>query len=150
MNAQKALNVHRSILINAPAAAVWNVIVSPSRWQNWMLVEAELDEGTVVRKGSKLFYRNEHGETYLTGTVTTVKPPYRLVAELVDVSWHRKPEPGEVTFAFALMEHDGRTQVDFSLGDLSIDPDGQAWHDAFANSRELEAIRDIVESQGER
>lgn len=150
MDASKPLNVNRSILIDAPAAEVWNVIVSPARWKDWMLVAAELDEGTTVQKGSRLLYRNERGETYLTGTITTVEPNQRLAADLVDVSWRRKPEPGEVTFAFVLTEREGRTQLDFSLGDLSIDPDGQGWHDAFANSRELEAIKYIVEAQLKR
>jgi hypothetical protein len=33
----------------------------------------------------------------------------------------RKAKPGEVTYALTLSETNGRTRVEFALGDLSID-----------------------------
>jgi uncharacterized protein YndB with AHSA1/START domain len=145
MTTNQAFVVNRSILINAPAEDIWNVIVSPLRWKTWMLVEPDLEGGGNIRIGSRLLWSNERREVYLTGTVATLEPNRRLVIDLDDVSWQRRPRPNEVTLSFILTEQQDRTRVEFSLGDLSIDPEGRQWHEAYANSKELEAIKDIAE-----
>lgn len=141
------LVVERAITIDAAASRVWEIIVAPAQWPHWMLVVPELEGGPPLRLGSRVLWRDERGKTYLTGTVTVLEPGRALEFELFDVSWPRPAKRGEVTYRLALVEEGGRTHVSFTLGDLSIDPEGPQWRDAYAASRELEAIKELAEAQ---
>ncbi len=141
----KQLVVKKSIKIQAPAARVWSIIASPDTWDQWMLVVPKVEDGNQFRLGSKVFWKNEDGTPYLTGTVTAFEPKKKLVLELEDISWARKAKPGEVTYALTLSEKAGVTGVEFFLGDLSIDPEAQQWFDAYKESRELDEIKRMAE-----
>jgi len=141
----KTLVVKKSITIQAPAARIWNIIASPDSWEKWMLVVPEVEEGKRLRLGSKVFWKNEDGRPYLTGTVTALEPKKQFVLELEDISWKRKAKPGEVTYALTLSEKTGATRVEFSLGDLSIDPEARQWYNAYNVSHELEDIKRMAE-----
>lgn len=145
----KQLIVRKSIEICAPASKVWNIIVSPNTWNQWMLVPPEVveekDDKQQLRAGSKVLWKDESGNAYLTGIVTAFELNKKFVLELQDASWTRKAKPGEVTYAFTLSQKDGETHVEFTLGDLSIDPEAQQWYDAYNKSRELEIIKELAE-----
>lgn len=142
----KPLIVDKSIDINAPPSKVWRIIASPELWPKWMMVPPETEFGeSTLQLGSKALWRNEEGEAYLTGTITTLEPERRLVFDLDDVSWTRKAEPGEVTYGLTISQARNHTHLDFRVGDLAIDPDGQEWYDAYANSREPELIKELAE-----
>jgi uncharacterized protein YndB with AHSA1/START domain len=145
LDAKQPLWVTQSISVTAPAEEVWKILVSPTGWKDWMLVKPEQDVPGPLAVGSRLLWRNEDGDIYLTGTLTALDVDRRIVIELQDVSWKRRGHPGEVTYSFCLSEHRGRTTIDFALGDLSIDPEAEKWHRAYSNSGELEAIKAIVE-----
>jgi uncharacterized protein YndB with AHSA1/START domain len=143
----KPLIVRRNIDIAAKASRVWEIIVSPAFWSKWMMVPPALEpDQTTIDIGSKVKWRNEHGETYLTGTVTTLDRESRLVLELDDVSWTRKAAPGEVTYSLAIMQDGDHTNVEFRLGDLAIDPEGREWRQSYVDSRELEKIKELAEA----
>ena len=142
----KKLTVKRAIQIQATAAEVWEFIVSPSAMKRWMLVEPVVDESVPLALGSRVVWADDTGKPYLTGTVTMFVPGKRLVLDLSDVSWRRQAKAGEVTYALALEEANKGTRVTFSLDDLSIDPEAQMWYDAYAKSRELEAIKEMAEN----
>jgi uncharacterized protein YndB with AHSA1/START domain len=144
------LLVKKSIEVDAPSSAVWDVVSSPDAWKRWMLVEPEVEGGGHLKLGSKVLWKNEDGKAYLTGTVTALEPNRKFVLDLQDVSWKRKAEPGEVTYALTLSEANGRTRVAFALGDLAIDPEGKEWYDAYTDSRELEAIKEMAENSASR
>jgi uncharacterized protein YndB with AHSA1/START domain len=144
------LVVKKSIEVNAPASKVWEVVSSPGAWKRWMLVVPEVEGDGHLKLGSKVLWKDEHGKAYLTGTVTALEANQRLVLDLQDVSWTRKAEPGEVTYALTLLEANGRTSVAFALGDLSIDPEAKQWYDAYAESQELEVIKEMAESSASR
>jgi uncharacterized protein YndB with AHSA1/START domain len=140
------LIVRRNIDIVAEPSRVWNIIVSPALWSKWMMVPPLLEpDQTTIGIGSEVKWRNEHGETYLTGTVTTLDRERCLVLELDDISWTRRAAPGEVTYSMVIVEHGDHTHVEFRLGDLAIDPKGREWHQSYVDSRELEKIKELAE-----
>jgi uncharacterized protein YndB with AHSA1/START domain len=138
--------VERSIEINAPVSKVWEIIVSPDTWTRWMLVVPEMERAGGLCLGSQVWWKDKKGKAYLAGTVAVFEPHRRFVLELQDSSWPRPAEPGEVTYAFLLAEASGRTRLEFTLGDLSIDAEAQQWHDAYHQSRELEIIKEMAET----
>lgn len=138
--------MERSIEINAPISKVWKIIVSPDTWARWMLVVPEVERAGELRLGSQVWWKNENGKAYLTGTVTVLEPNSKFVLQLQDVSSPRPAEPREFTYAFSLSEANGRTQLEFTLGGLSIDPEAQQWHAAYQQSRELEIIKEMAET----
>ena len=145
--ADEPLIARRSIDIAAAPSKVWDVIVSPALWPEWMMVPPALEpDQTAIDIGSKVKWKNEDGETYLTGTVTTLDRESCLVLELDDVSWPRSAAPGEVTYRLAITQHGDRTHVEFRLGDLAIDPHGREWRQSYVDSRELEKIKELAEA----
>ena len=145
--ADEPLIVRRSIDIAAEPSRVWDIIVSPALWPKWMMVPPALEpDQTAIDIGSKVKWKNEHGETYLTGTVTTLDRESCLVLELDDVSWTRSAAPGEVTYSLAIMQDGDHTHVEFRLGDLAIDPKGREWRQSYVDSRELEKIKELAEA----
>jgi uncharacterized protein YndB with AHSA1/START domain len=145
--ADEPLIARRSIDIAAEPSRVWDIIVSPVLWPEWMMVPPALEPGqTAIDIGSEVKWENERGQAYLTGTVTTLDRDSRLVLELHDVSWKRSAAPGEVTYALSLARHGDRTHVEFRLGDLSIDPNGREWCQSYLDSRELEKIKELAEA----
>jgi uncharacterized protein YndB with AHSA1/START domain len=140
------LIARRNIDIAAEPSRVWDIIVSPALWSKWMMVPPALEpDQTTINIGSKVKWRNEHGETYLTGTVTTLDPERCLVLELDDVSWTRRAAPGEVIYSLVITKDGDHTHVEFKLGDLRIDPEGREWRQAYVDSRELEKIKELAE-----
>ena len=145
--ADEPLIARRSIDIAAARSKVWNVIVSPALWPEWMMVPPALEpDQTGIDIGSKVKWKNEDGETYLTGTVAILDRESCLVLELEDVSWPRSAAPGEVTYRLAITQDGDRTHVEFRLGDLAIDPNGREWRQSYVDSRELEKIKELAEA----
>jgi uncharacterized protein YndB with AHSA1/START domain len=145
--ADEPLIVRRSIDIAAEPSRVWEIIVSPAFWPKWMMVSPALEPGqTAIDIGSEVKWRNERGEIYLTGTVTTLDRESCLVLELDDVSWTRSAAPGEVTYSLAITQDGDHTHVEFRLGDLAIDPKGREWRQSYVDSRELEKIKELAEA----
>jgi uncharacterized protein YndB with AHSA1/START domain len=141
------LIVRRNIDIAAGPSKVWNIIVSPALWSKWMLVPPALEsDQTTIDIGTEVKWKNEHGETYLTGTVTTLDCERRLVLELDDVSWPRRAAPGEVIYGLTIMQDGDHTHIEFRLGDLAIDPQGREWRQSYVDSRELEKIKELAEA----
>jgi uncharacterized protein YndB with AHSA1/START domain len=141
----RKLIVKKSIAINAPARKVWDIIVSPKMWEKWMLVAPELEGGNTLKIGSKIAWKNESGKAYLIGTVISFEPEKKLVFELADISWPRKAKPGEVTYSFELTEQNGATELHYSFGDASVDPEGGQWFDAYNEGDEPGAIKALAE-----
>jgi uncharacterized protein YndB with AHSA1/START domain len=147
--ADEPLIVRRNIDIAAKPSRVWDIIVSPALWSQWMMVPPALEpRQTAIDIGSEVKWKNDGGETYLTGTVTTLDRESCLVLELDDVSWKRSAAPGEVTYRLALMQDGDHTHVEFRLGDLAIDPKGREWRQSYVDSRELEKIKELAEASG--
>ncbi|MFY0663141.1 MAG: SRPBCC domain-containing protein [Natronospirillum sp.] len=141
----RKLIVEKSTTIKASPEKVWNIITSPETFKHWMLAVPADSSDSPLQLGSKILWNDESGQTYLTGTVVTLEPLQRLVLALEDISWTRKAETGEVTSSFTLSDAENGTDLEFMLGDLSVDPEGQQWFDAYSASGELDTIRDMAE-----
>lgn len=139
------IEVRKSLTIYAPASKVWDIVISPALMRKWMLVTPEF-EGVPLAIGSKVKWV-EDGTPYLVGTVTAFEPCRRLSLALADVSWKREARPGEVAYTMTLAGKDDMTEIEFTLGDLSIDANAPAWRDAYAASRELETIKEMAETK---
>ncbi len=137
------LVVERSTQIDAPARRVWESITFPGSLEQWMLVTPAFEGAEPLQRGSNIPWKNEAGDTYLTGTVTVCEPGRRLVIAMQDVSWDKTG--AEVTYSLALTEQQGATLIQLRFGDLSVDPEGQAWFAAYNSDRELAAIKAIAE-----
>lgn len=141
----KKFIVRKSITINVPARKVWDIIVSPEMWEQWMILAPELESGSTLKIGSKIAWKNDNGKTYLIGTIISFEPEKKLAFELADISWPRKAKPGEVTYSFELREKNGVTELRYSFGDASIDPEGKQWFDAYNEGDEPRAIKELAE-----
>lgn len=137
------LIVERSTQIDAPARRVWEAITFPGSLKQWMLVTPALDGAEPLQRGSNILWKNKAGDTYLTGTVTVCEPGRRLAIAMQDVSWEQTG--AEVTYSLALTEQHGATLIQLRFGDLSVDPEGQAWFAAYNSDQELAAIKAIAE-----
>jgi hypothetical protein len=141
----------RSIDIAAEPSAIWQIIVSPAYWQTWMLAPpTHVPSPAPVSVGDILTWENEHGETYLRGTVTRLDRDQCFVLELDDVSWKRSAAPGVVTYSMTLTPERGFTRVDLRLGDLAIDRKGEEWRKSYLDSRELQTTKDLAEGRGSK
>ncbi|UXY14702.1 SRPBCC domain-containing protein [Chitiniphilus purpureus] len=140
------LIVTRSLVSGAPRAALWSVLTEPRHLRQWMQVVPAFPDERPLQAGSLVEWRDVAGQPYLLGRVTRFEPQHRWVMTLHDRSWPRQPEADEVTYGFALSEMADGVRIDFRLGDLAIDPQGQGWHDSYAHSQELERIARLAQA----
>lgn len=141
-----SLTVEKSITIDASPEKVWNIITSPDTFQHWMLVVPAITSKEPLELGRKIHWHDDKGKAYLTGTVVTLEPLRELDIALEDISWKGNVGAGEVTHSFTLSESETGTELEFMLGDLSVDPEGPQWFDAYSASRELDSIKDMAEA----
>lgn len=145
MSASPPLVVKTSHTVAAPARAVWAALTTPFLMQRWMLVPASVVPEAPLAPGSRIEWRDDAGEPYLAGTVTVCDPERRLTVELQDRSWPRPARAGEVTWSFELTETAGTTRIDYRLGDLALDPEGQEWFVAYAEANEPARLAAVVQ-----
>lgn len=138
---KKSLIVNKVGVIKANPNEVWKVITTPEYFDRWMLVPGKARNPFGM--GSKIEWIDEKGIVYLTGEVIEFVPE-KLVISLQDKSWKTKVTKGTVTYEFHLTQTNTGTKVEFYLGDLSIDPEGQRWFDSYNSSDEIGAINRLI------
>ena len=141
----KSLIVSKEEIIDANPSDIWEVITTPDYLDEWMYVPGKTSDEGSFGLGSKIEWINDKGIVYLTGEVIDFVVAERLVISLQDISWETKVPKGTVTYEFHLTQTDEGTKVKFHLGDLSIDPEGQLWFDAYKSSDEIGAINKMIE-----
>jgi len=147
---RQTLIAQRSLEVAAPCACIWTVLTEPQYLRQWMAVVPEFDDDSPLRVGTLLTWRNTAGQAYLVGRITALEPRHRWVMELHAPDWPREALAGEVTYGFRLSETRGGVRIDFRIGDLAIDPDGQAWRDTYARSQELQRIAELAQALAAR
>lgn len=143
----KQLVVSKEKVIDATRSEVWEVIITPKYFDRWMLVPAKAENEKTLGLGSKIKWINEQGVAYLEGEVIEFIENQKIVISLQDISWEKTLPKGSVTYAFHLTGKDDGTLVRFQLGDLSVDPEGQDWYDAYNSSDEIGAIEKIISAK---
>lgn len=147
---RQLLIAERSLEVAAPCACIWTVLTEPQYLRQWMEVVPEFDNDSPLRVDTLLTWRNTSGQAYLVGRITALEPRRRWVMELHAPDWPREALAGEVTYGFRLSETRGSVRIDFRMGDLAVDPDGQAWRDTYARSQELERIAALARALAAR
>ncbi|HAO07664.1 MAG TPA: hypothetical protein DCQ50_11875 [Chryseobacterium sp.] len=142
---KKSLIVNKAGIIKANPNEVWKIITTPEYFDRWMLVPGKARNPFGL--GSKIEWIDENDVVYLTGEVIEFIPARKLVISLEDKSWKIKVAKGTVTYEFHLTKINEGTKVEFYLGDLSIDPEGQSWFDSYNSSDEISAINKLIESR---
>lgn len=135
-------HVQRSVVINAPAEEVFNLLVDTTRYEQWVFGFAGLDEGPAkLAQGDTFRWRMKgHGLTLKQrSTVTDLEPPRRYQEELrgvvratltktvvpqkrrTQLSWtfnYRVPGgPLGVALDWLLVQRVARRMVEYSLRD---------------------------------
>ena len=118
------LIAEKSIEINAPAFRVWTVLTRPEYTQEWAaLFKAKGPIDSDWKLGSKVLWRNDEGEVYVTGTVLAAEPNKLLKFTVRSTTREMQPLSGlaedDITQTYALAEHDGRTTLSTAHGDFT-------------------------------
>ena len=126
------LFVERSIEIDAPAKKVWKALTHPVLTRQWVnnfgMEGGHLESDWKV--GSAVEWRDKHGKTYVTGTVTKLEQHRHLhytVRDLADRS--NVPEFEGDGLDFRLEEQNNRTTLHVRQGDFSRDPSWVQYHE---------------------
>lgn len=136
-------------ILNASPAEVWEIITKPIFFSQWMFVPGKAIDVNDFGLGSKIEWTDDKGVVYLTGEVITFIPNQKLVIGMQDISWKIKVPIDAVTYEYHLSENQNSTMVKFYLGDLSVDPEGQLWFDAYNSSNEIQSIEKLIQLKRE-
>lgn len=143
----KQLFVNKEGIISSKPNEIWEIITTPAYFEKWMLVPGRAENEETLSLGSKIRWTNEQNIDYLTGEVIEFIENQKLVIALEDISWRKTVPKGGVTYEFHLIERKDGTLVKFRLGDLSVDPNGKDWYDAYKLSDEIGSINEIVKKK---
>lgn len=137
------LIVSKEILIEAPLAKVWEVLIAPKYIRQWDDLPQDFDD-----------YYLEHGKVIdwsgMTRlTVTEYEPNELLVFSLYVSKWELPPSSYNISYTYRLTEMDGGTILRLDIGDFSVLPDGQDYYGSsleFARTA-LEKIKKLAENR---
>jgi uncharacterized protein YndB with AHSA1/START domain len=142
----KPLIVSKEKTIDATQDEIWEIIVTPKYFEEWMFVPAKAKSEQAIELGSEIYWIDDNDVVYLEGQVIAFVPNTKLVISLQDISWHRSVPKGSVTYEFHLKGTDSGILVKFHLGDLSVDPDGASWYNSYNASDEIGSIEKLIDS----
>jgi uncharacterized protein YndB with AHSA1/START domain len=147
------LFVDKNIIINAPAANVWNIITNPEHNLVWAV---EFSSGgpqfhinSTWQLGSPVYWKGEDGTVFVEGNVTAVEPYQLLRFTVFDVRFSERPKVSdEDGITFELTEEGGVTTLHILQGDFSAMTDGKKYRDLSAEiwDKVLPAIKRLAES----
>lgn len=136
------LTVKESITIQAPAARVWEVLITPKYIRQW----DELPEGfgeEAMQKGSVVNW-----EGYSRLTVSEFEPNRLLKMNLHGEKWEKPPSAYDIAYTFGLEQDGQATVLTISIGNFAALPDGKQYFDAsveFATTAKAK-IKELAES----
>jgi uncharacterized protein YndB with AHSA1/START domain len=146
------LIVTSSILIDAPAARVWNALVNPAETKKYMFGCEALSDW---KPGSPLLWQGEYeGKTmvFVKGKVTAIEPGRFLAYTTIDPNSGMEDIPENyVTVTYRLSEEKGRTLFTVTQGDFAGVADGERRYTETYNGGEgwnpiLVQIKALVEA----
>jgi uncharacterized protein YndB with AHSA1/START domain len=140
----RPLIVRKEGTLNAEPNEIWEIIINPEYFDEWMYVPGKVADNSTLRLGSKIEWINDKNIVYLTGEVIEFIPNKKIVISLQDISWDKIVPKGSVTYEFHLKVTGNGTKVKFYLGDLSIDPESEVWYEAYNSSDEIASIEKII------
>lgn len=147
------LVVKNSIVINAPAAEVWDALVNPEQTKKYMF---GCDPLTDWKVGSPLLWRGYYeGQEmiFVKGEVVEIQPGKSLVYTVIDPNNPAIPDIPEnyLTVTYDLAEENGQTVFTVTQGDYSKVAEGEKrYNDTMSQGgwqSILVQIKDLVETQ---
>ncbi|WP_028595427.1 SRPBCC family protein [Paenibacillus assamensis] len=133
--------VHHQIVIEAPASAIWEVLVSPEYMKQW----DELPEGygsDPLELGSIINW-----EGYSQLTVVEFAPLQRLRLALYVPKWPLPAEHYNIGYTYTLSRQGEHNLLTVEIGDFAAIPQGESYYEEsvkFANSS-LQKIKQLAE-----
>lgn len=120
----------KTIGIDAPASAVWEVLTKPDEANRWARDFASMTIESDWTMGSPVLWKKDDGTTAVEGTVTALKPNELLRFTVADTS---NPERAMMSegdgITFELREQNGKTTLRVLHGDFSVLKDGETYRD---------------------
>jgi len=137
------LTVSKKIIIEAPVAKVWEVLIAPKYIRQWDDLPNDFED-----------YYLEHGKVIdwsgMTRlTVIGYEPNKLLILSLYVSKWEQPPSHYDIGYRYRLAEEGDKTLLELEIGDFSVLPDGK---DYYASSEEfaetaLEKIKNLSENR---
>lgn len=137
------LTVSRKIMIEAPVAKVWEVLIAPKYIRQWDDLPQDFED-YYLENGKVIDWS---GMTRLT--VTGCEPNKLLVFSLYVSKWEQPPSQYDINYIYRLTEQEHGTVLELEIGDFSVLPDGRDYYassEEFANTA-LEKIKNLSENR---
>jgi uncharacterized protein YndB with AHSA1/START domain len=122
------LVVRTAVAIDAPVAAIWEVLTTLRSFGEWDDLPDEYD-GDSLTLGSELRWRRVDGG-YTKLTVTAFEPPTRLRLALYGSTWPLPPASYDVGYTYSLADDAGRTWLSIEIGDFAALSHGEDFYEA--------------------
>lgn len=144
--------IQNSIIIDAPAAKVWDALVNPEQTKKYMFGCEAVSDWKV---GSPLLWNGIHEEkevTYVKGEIVRIEPGKTLVYTAIDPNGPVRDVPENyLTITYNLVSAAGKTTLSVSQGDYSKVENGESRYNESYNNGQgwqpiLEDIKKLVES----
>ncbi|MCR8845631.1 SRPBCC domain-containing protein [Paenibacillus sp. SC116] len=137
----KQLIVHNEVVIDAPASAVWEVLVNPQYIKQW----DDLPEG----------YGSDHlalggvidWAGYSRLTVVEFEPQQRLRLALYVPKWPHPAEHYNIGYTFTLLQQGDHILLTVEIGDFAAIPNGDSYYEEsvkFGN-KAVQIIKQLAE-----
>jgi uncharacterized protein YndB with AHSA1/START domain len=128
MATARPLVVRETVTIDAPVAAVWEVLTT-LRWiAEWDDLPDEWESDWLALGSELRWNRVDGGCTKLT--VVALEPGERLRLALYGSTWPLPPSAYDVGYAYSLAPVAGGTRLDIEIGDFDALPHGEDFHAA--------------------
>lgn len=147
----KQLTIHNSILINANADKVWDVLTNPEETKKYMFGCATVTDWKV---GSPLLWQyNYEGKDVVAvkGHIIAIEPGKFLVYTVFDPNSTMPDVPENyLTVTYALEEKNGQTKLSVSQGNYATVADGQRrYKESYNNGEGWNPILVQIKAQAE-
>jgi uncharacterized protein YndB with AHSA1/START domain len=123
------LVVRHNVVIQAPVAKVWQMLVVPRYIKQWDELPEDFNYEEPLRLGREIVWTHPDGkQTWLT--VIELQPHKKLQLSLYNSDWTMKPRPEEVGYTYTLSEQEGSTGLSISIGDFAKIDHGTRYYEA--------------------
>ena len=123
------LIVRNNVLVQAPPARVWEVLVTPRYIRQWDELPEGFNDAVPLQPGTEMVWVHPNGHR-TTLMVTSLKPEKELILSLDNSNWTVKPRPVEVAYTYTLSEQEGGTGLALTIGDFSRIEHGDKYYEA--------------------
>ncbi|MCL4255455.1 MAG: hypothetical protein KJ043_16985 [Anaerolineae bacterium] len=140
-----SLIVEKSVEINAPLSAIWDVLVNPIFIKQWDDVPDTFSQ-PVLSLGSELIWHQQNGN--FTQLKVVIFEPHQKLSQQWYISTLEKPaDVYDIRYTYSLSVENAVTYLTITVGDWSKLPHGDEFYQATLEFVETasKAIKDLAE-----